>query len=212
MMLRNVFLPAVFYDLVGLASDGVVSVGRESDSLVRLDSSDVPFLLSRKHATFQFQPSGGIVLKDLNSTNGTYTARAGQVLKKLHGAWELQPNDIVGFGGPDIIVASGAHVPNPFMFKYIPALEVDPEPSMDTQGNHLTASGPNTRQALQPQNTAAEEVRCGVCCTSMRAGENTSGNSLWPCMLVLINATHHPESMRMLSLRPLKIWLQPRSP
>ena len=33
--------PAIAYDLVGLASRGLVTVGRESEAIVRLDSPDV---------------------------------------------------------------------------------------------------------------------------------------------------------------------------
>ena len=45
------------FDLLGLAVDGVVSVGRETSTAVRLDCAEVPFLLSRRHALFTVQVS-----------------------------------------------------------------------------------------------------------------------------------------------------------
>mmetsp|Transcript_13927 Transcript_13927/g.30087 ORF Transcript_13927/g.30087 Transcript_13927/m.30087 type:complete len:382 (-) Transcript_13927:747-1892(-) len=124
-MLRSVSRPAVCYDLVGLSADGVVTVGRESESHIRLDSADVPFLLSRKHATLQFQPDGTIILRDLNSTNGTYVAHRLQQLEKLapNRPWELEAGDTIGFGGPEVISARRVHVSNPFLFKYYPAYD-----------------------------------------------------------------------------------------
>ncbi len=65
----------------------------------------IPLLLSRRHAVFQFQPDGRILLTDLGSTNGTYVARPGQILRKMltNIPWELQDGDIVGFGGEALI-------------------------------------------------------------------------------------------------------------
>ncbi|KAG1678043.1 hypothetical protein FOA52_000839 [Chlamydomonas sp. UWO 241] len=119
-MLRCVKQPAVTYDLVGLANQGAVTVGRETDSVLRLDSPEIPFLLSRKHATLQFQPDGRLLLHDLGSTNGTYASRHGALLSKLpvDKRWELRDNDTVGFGGPDTILVGGNHVANPFIFKF----------------------------------------------------------------------------------------------
>lgn len=119
-MFRAVNRPAVGYDLLGLAALGLVTVGRESDAALRLDCPEIPFLLSRKHATLQVQPSGKILLNDLGSTNGTYAARALQPLRKLvpDQRWELQEGDTISFGGPEVIVARGEHVPNPFIFRF----------------------------------------------------------------------------------------------
>ena len=55
-MLQSLKRPAIAYDLVGLATGSSVAVGRESEAKIRLDSPEVPFLLSRKHAVFTFQP------------------------------------------------------------------------------------------------------------------------------------------------------------
>jgi pSer/pThr/pTyr-binding forkhead associated (FHA) protein len=52
-MLRSTRQYAVVYDVIGLAHSGLVTVGRESDASVRLDSAEIPFLLSRKHCTLQ---------------------------------------------------------------------------------------------------------------------------------------------------------------
>ncbi|GLC45088.1 hypothetical protein PLESTM_001685300 [Pleodorina starrii] len=125
-MIKGVNRPSIFYDLVGLAHAGVVSVGRESDSTIRLDCPEVPFLLSRKHARICVQPDGNLVLRDLNSTNGTYISRDGEFLRRLRPdeSWELKRGDLIGFGGPETIVARSEApditVPNPFLFRYTP--------------------------------------------------------------------------------------------
>ena len=48
------------------------------------DSQEVPFLLSRKHCKMQFQTDGKITLTDNNSTNGTYTARMDNPLRRVN--------------------------------------------------------------------------------------------------------------------------------
>jgi hypothetical protein len=99
-MLRSCRRPALCYDLPALASASTVTVGRAGDSTIRLDSPEVPFLLSRKHAELTILPDGQVVLRDNHSTNGTYVARRGGILDKLaHGcAWILQHGDTIGFG------------------------------------------------------------------------------------------------------------------
>jgi hypothetical protein len=124
-MFRGITRPAIFYDLVGLANNGVVNIGRESDSTVRLDCPEVPFLLSRKHAVVRVTPDGSIILRDMNSTNGTYVGRVGDFLHRMTVSeiWELKKGDMVGFGGPETIVARSEQpdvvVDNPFLFKYV---------------------------------------------------------------------------------------------
>ncbi|KAG2482365.1 hypothetical protein HYH03_018715 [Edaphochlamys debaryana] len=72
------------------------------------------------------QPDGGLVLRDLNSTNGTYVAREGDFLRRLRQdeSWELRRGDLIGFGGPETIVARSETpditVANPFLFRYTP--------------------------------------------------------------------------------------------
>lgn len=56
-MLCSLKSPSSQFDLLGLAVDGVVAVGRETSTAVRLDCSEVPFLLSRRHALFTVQVS-----------------------------------------------------------------------------------------------------------------------------------------------------------
>ena len=55
MALCSLKSPAIEFDLLGLALNGVVSVGRETNTAVRLDCTEVPFLLSRRHALFTVQ-------------------------------------------------------------------------------------------------------------------------------------------------------------
>lgn len=109
------------HDLVGLANrGGAVTVGRNEGNALVFDCREVPFLLSRKHATMQFQPDGALLLRDLGSTNGTYVSRHGALLSRLpaNKRWKLLDNDTVGFGGPAVILVSGDHVANPFVFKF----------------------------------------------------------------------------------------------
>ncbi|KAL6765573.1 hypothetical protein V8C86DRAFT_2454588 [Haematococcus lacustris] len=129
-MLSSITRPAIGYDLIGLATDSTVSVGRAGDANIRLDSPEVPFLLSRRHAVFSLGSDGSICLRDLASTNGTYVARRSQSLRKLapDSGWTLQNGDTVGFGGPDTIIARGSQVGNPFLFKYY---SLEPEPASD---------------------------------------------------------------------------------
>mmetsp|Transcript_32844 Transcript_32844/g.59511 ORF Transcript_32844/g.59511 Transcript_32844/m.59511 type:complete len:303 (-) Transcript_32844:669-1577(-) len=130
-MLKGITKPLCFYDLIGIAQEGVVSIGRMSESMIRLDCSDVPFLLSRKHARVSFEEGGQVVMRDLNSTNGTYVARNGEQLRKLDAdeVWVMQDGDIIGFGGPKTIVARSdvpdVTVPNPFLFKFQPFKDDD---------------------------------------------------------------------------------------
>lgn len=80
------------------------------------------------------QPNGNIVLRDLNSTNGTYIGREGEFLHRMKPdeVWELQKGDIIGFGGPETIVARSEQpdiiVANPFLFKYSPLDDLDSIP------------------------------------------------------------------------------------
>lgn len=94
----------------------------------------VPFLLSRKHAIVRVQPNGSIVIRDLNSTNGTYIGGEGEFLHRMRAdeVWELKKGDIIGFGGPETIVARSEQpdiiVANPFLFKYSPLDDLDSIP------------------------------------------------------------------------------------
>ena len=105
----------------------------------------IPFLLSRRHATFQFQPDGKILMTDQGSTNGTYVTRYGGHLRKMlpNIPWELEDGDLIGFGGeivdrfqifeliadsctppplpyagPETIMARRNSVQNPFIFVF----------------------------------------------------------------------------------------------
>eukprot|EP00798_Chlamydomonas_sp_ICE-L_P019981 gene19981-26692_t len=122
-MLRSMDQPSICYDLIGLASEGLVTLGRDRESnMITLDSRQVPALLSRQHALFQLQTNGDIMLKDLDSTNGTYVARADERLNRVQGGecWKLQAGDTVSFGGAYSIVMEDppGRLPNPFKFKF----------------------------------------------------------------------------------------------
>ena len=136
------------FNLHSISNNGTVAVGREADNAIRLDSPTVPYLLSRHHATLTFKPDGSIVLTDLASTNGTYISRNGTSTfrrlqrrntgsssdeggdgERAHASLTLNVNDVVGFGGPETIVADGGeHVPNPFMFRFRPRIIYEPPP------------------------------------------------------------------------------------
>lgn len=96
-MLRSVHASSsnnqLSFNLHDLATDGhTVAVGRELDNAIRLDSTAVPYLLSRHHATLVLQPDGSMLLTDLDSTNGTFVSRSGSgksAQAKLHSAAEV---------------------------------------------------------------------------------------------------------------------------
>ncbi|GIL47153.1 hypothetical protein Vafri_4042 [Volvox africanus] len=174
-MIKGVNRPSIFYDLVGLAHGGLVSVGRESDSTIRLDCPEVPFLLSRKHARICVQPDGSLVLRDLNSTNGTYVSRDGEFLRRLRPdeTWELKRGDLIGFGGPETIVARSEApditVPNPFLFRYTP-LDDDSESannsSAEPQALVTIAGQARSRKYSEIDQRDHEDMDCEEASTS----------------------------------------------
>ncbi|KXZ47478.1 hypothetical protein GPECTOR_35g916 [Gonium pectorale] len=174
-MIKGVNRPAIFYDLVGLAHAGVVNIGRESDSTIRLDCPEVPFLLSRKHAKISVQPEGGLVLRDLNSTNGTYVARDGEFLRRLRPDeyWELRRGDLIGFGGPETIVARSetpdVTVANPFLFRYTPLdddLDSANNSSAEPQALVTLGAQARSRKFCEIERGQPEDMDCEVASTS----------------------------------------------
>ena len=119
-MLSNTLFNDVTYDLVGLATRGLVTVGRSSRSRMLLESPTIPSMLSRKHAQFLFQPDANIILRDMGSTNGTYASRHGVDLRKLGELeqWVLMEGDLIAFGGPRNVIANDISIANPFVFVY----------------------------------------------------------------------------------------------
>ncbi len=59
-MLVSLRSQGIIYDLPGLAADSLVTVGRAGNSSIRLDAPEVPFLVSRKHATVTLQSDGQV--------------------------------------------------------------------------------------------------------------------------------------------------------
>lgn len=85
--------------------------------------TQIPFLLSRRHASFHFSNDGRLMLSDMGSVNGTYVARRGTPLVHARrlppGApHQLEDGDVIGFGGPENIVARRVWVENPFIFSF----------------------------------------------------------------------------------------------
>lgn len=69
--------------------EGVNSVGRHDDCLIRIRSSQV----SRRHCEV-FEDGSGLILRDLGSANGTYVNG-----KRVLGQQSLKPGDVLTIGG-----------------------------------------------------------------------------------------------------------------
>ena len=93
---------------------GVITVGRGSSNSVQLESREVPYLLSREHAEFNFK-DGKHYVTDKNVTNGTY--KNGNLIPTGR-PWELRNGDTVGFGGPRLIVINNQSMFNPFYYEF----------------------------------------------------------------------------------------------
>uniref|UniRef100_A0A7S3R9B9 E3 ubiquitin-protein ligase CHFR n=1 Tax=Dunaliella tertiolecta TaxID=3047 RepID=A0A7S3R9B9_DUNTE len=185
-MLCSLKSPTSQFDLLGLAVDGVVSAGRETSTAVRLDCPEVPFLLSRRHALFTVQPDGSMAVMDCNSTNGTYCSRANQPLRKLPPCtpWILEDGDVIGFGGPDTIIARRTQVANPFLFKFYSSQEAADaaaeEDSLGAQEDHIMSSAElPVQEEVQPvlREPLAERQESGVL-GRKRLGRSLEGGKL----------------------------------
>jgi pSer/pThr/pTyr-binding forkhead associated (FHA) protein len=117
-------------NVVELPSTGdasVVTIGRHRSNDVQLDCSIVPSLLSRRHATIEFdEGTGAHALKDNNSLNGTYV----NGILIPDGPLLLNQGDIIGFGGPTNVLRNGVSLRNSLCFVYTPdtARVVAPDP------------------------------------------------------------------------------------
>ncbi|KAG2453691.1 hypothetical protein HYH02_001903 [Chlamydomonas schloesseri] len=199
-MIKGVNRPAIFYDLVGLAHSGVVSVGRESDSTIRLDCPEVPFLLSRKHAKICVNPDGSLILKDINSTNGTYIAREGEFLRRLRSdeSWELRRGDLIGFGGPETIVARSdvpdVTVANPFLFRYTP-LDDDSDSAFNSSAEqHQLGTGAQGRArkfSEIEERCQQEDMECEVASTSSPDKESKKAKTAVTAKDIVSNLANH---------------------
>ncbi|KAF5832096.1 hypothetical protein DUNSADRAFT_12145 [Dunaliella salina] len=185
-MLCSLKSPSSQFDLLGLAVDGVVAVGRETSTAVRLDCSEVPFLLSRRHALFTVQPDGSMAVRDCSSTNGTYCSRANQPLRKLSPCtpWVLEDGDVIGFGGPETIIARRTQVANPFLFKFYGCQEAADAAaegeSLGAQEDHIMSSAElPVQDEVQPvlREPLAERQESGIL-GRKRLGRSLEGGKL----------------------------------
>lgn len=189
-MLKGINRQSIFYDLVGLSHNGAVAIGRESDAVIRLDCPEVPFLLSRKHATVRVQPDGSLALKDLRSTNGTYVAREGDFLRRMREdeVWELKRGDTVGFGGPETIVARSETpdetVANPFLFKYVPMADDEHDSTYHSTAIKLSPAPASQGRARkfseinQPQSHHHDAMDCEEAPSSPQDKENKKAKTI----------------------------------
>ena len=76
-----------------------ISIGRSSANDIQLSDEQA----SGHHAVLRREGST-FVLTDQNSTNGTYVNR-----RRLHGAYRLQPGDVIGIGRTLLKVTGEAH-------------------------------------------------------------------------------------------------------
>jgi len=108
--------------------DGVNSIGRHDDCLIRIRSAQV----SRRHCEL-YEDKGALMVKDLGSSNGTYVNG-----KRVLGQQPLKPGDVISIGGVTFRVdLAGAASPAPAADK--PAIK----PSDTAELAALPADGPD---------------------------------------------------------------------
>jgi len=83
--------------------DGISSIGRHDDCLIRIRSSQV----SRRHCEL-FEEGGKLVLRDLGSFNGTFVNG-----KRVLGQQTLKPGDVLTIGGVTLRVDLVRAAPKP---------------------------------------------------------------------------------------------------
>ena len=80
--------------------------------------TEIPFILSRKHAKFVHRnpgPSGYWAIKDMFSINGTYVNMA---LLVAGVETEITSGDIISFGGPSVVYRQGQRLENPLVYTF----------------------------------------------------------------------------------------------
>jgi pSer/pThr/pTyr-binding forkhead associated (FHA) protein len=103
---------------------GAIVVGRKARvaPAVSLQDPKVPQLISRKHATLEFDENHQLVLVDLGSANGTYYTRKNErtiIRLEPHVSTTLEVGSTIYFGGRAAVQAEdGTYHPNPFVFLY----------------------------------------------------------------------------------------------
>jgi pSer/pThr/pTyr-binding forkhead associated (FHA) protein len=94
--------------VVPLASRTATTIGRTSSPL--LEHGAHPRLASRAHLGVLVPLHGGPVLRDLQSTNGTYVCRrGGAALRRLSpsDAWRIKDGDTITLGNPERVRVNG---------------------------------------------------------------------------------------------------------
>jgi pSer/pThr/pTyr-binding forkhead associated (FHA) protein len=165
-MLKGVNQPT-FYDVAGMVNDACprVTIGRDVDCHMILESPSIPCLMSRLHATVVRTADGLLTMQDEGSTNGTFVAKkcnysttaadrrlvdtvdgSGLELLPPMKPWVLEHGDVVAFGGAESING----IPNPFMFEY-----VDPERGTIVECEENKTNRPTINKRRVPKRKAA---------------------------------------------------------
>ncbi|MDE5641636.1 MAG: FHA domain-containing protein, partial [Bifidobacterium castoris] len=86
-------------DLASVEAGQTVEIGRKplrpvsSGGMRRIEILDDTRSMSKRHAEFSVKTDGNAILRDLNSTNGTFLVRPGNELVRLPGGSDFAMND-----------------------------------------------------------------------------------------------------------------------
>lgn len=111
----------------GIASspriEDALVVGRQKDQVNHaMDCTNIPLLLSRKHAALTCDGRAHYV-RDLSTTNGTFIN--GKRIPTKEDV-RLEDGDVVAFGGPRYVARDAGRLTNPFRFRYVKVNGVHP--------------------------------------------------------------------------------------
>ncbi|MGB9762620.1 MAG: FHA domain-containing protein [Minisyncoccia bacterium] len=102
-ILKIAFIQSPNPDLIGKTIEldfgifGTISIGRSPENLLQFPDPSV----SRRHCLLELK-GDKIVLKDLQSTNGTFIFQNGY-FEKIEGEKEISPGDVIKFGEGTVI-------------------------------------------------------------------------------------------------------------
>lgn len=119
--------------------------------------------VSSRHAEMTINADGVHLLKDLDTTNGTYVN--GALISTPEKGFSLKNGDVVSFGGPGQVVIDKKIMKNPFRFVYyrLPSVEVW---SSVTRGHVRPPALPDWMHS---------EVKCAICMEFMANPHSLDG-------------------------------------
>lgn len=99
----------------GECVDDVLTLGRECCNDVRLECPRVPSLVSRRHAEIYVDKDGTHFVMDKHTKNGTYVNNE---MIQPGPLYQLNPGDVVSFGGPNKVLRNNEVLRNSFRYEY----------------------------------------------------------------------------------------------